>query len=72
MAVLLRDLFQVHVERVLFESAGFLGQRQRREAGPAGDSDRHFGVLRYGRQRSRGDGCGGECDQKRLHECLLG
>ena len=38
-AVLLRDLLDVDVEAVLLEDAGFLGERQRREAGPARNAD---------------------------------
>ena len=51
-AVLLRDLLDRHVEAVLLEDARLLGERQRREAGPAGDADRDLGFLRL---RSHGD-----------------
>jgi hypothetical protein len=47
-AVLLRDLLDRHVQAVLLEQAGLLGQRQRREAGPAGDADVDLGVLGQG------------------------
>ena len=47
-AVLLRDLLDRDVEAVLLEDAGLLGERQRREAGPAGDADRDLGFLRAG------------------------
>jgi hypothetical protein len=51
-AVLLRDLLDRHVEPVLLEDAGFLGQRQRREAGPAGNADGDLGLLRVGGGRA--------------------
>ena len=47
-AVLLRDLLDAHVQPVLLEQPGLLGQRQRREAGPAGDADGDLGFLGRG------------------------
>ncbi len=47
-AVLLRDLLDRHVEAVGLVDAGLLGERDRREAGPAGDADGDLGVLRRG------------------------
>ncbi|CAD5297252.1 hypothetical protein BOSE62_71032 [Bosea sp. 62] len=44
MAVLLRDLLDRDVEAVLGEDAGFLGEHQRREAGPAGNADGDLGL----------------------------
>src|SRR5206468_200738 len=45
-AILLRDHLERYVESVLLEDTGFLGERQRRESGPAGHADRNLGVLR--------------------------
>ncbi len=73
----LRDLLDGHVEAVLREDAGLLGQRERREAGPPGNPDGNLGALRRGR---RGEERRGECsddspdrchDLLRLTECML-
>ena len=48
-AARLRDLLDGHVEAVLGEDAGLLGERQRREAGPAGNADRDLGLRQCGR-----------------------
>src|SRR5207244_5500068 len=45
-AILLRDHLERYVESILLEDAGFLGERQRGESGPAGHADRDRGVLR--------------------------
>ena len=44
MAARLRDFLDGHVEAVLGENAGLLGERQRRKAGPARNADIHFGL----------------------------
>ena len=62
-AVLLRDLLDRHVEAVLLEDAGLLGERQRREAGPARHADRDLGFLGRGR-RERGTGEARERDER--------
>jgi hypothetical protein len=46
MPVLLRDLLDGHVEAVLLEDAGLVGERKRRKPGPSGDSDADLDVLR--------------------------
>jgi len=41
-AARLRDFLDGHVEAVLGEDAGLLGQRERRKAGPSGNADDHL------------------------------
>src|SRR5205085_10974305 len=68
-AILLRNLLDRHVEAVLLEEARFLGQGERREAGPARDADRDLGVLRL---RGGGEERGaGEREEVLLHETYL-
>ena len=65
MAAGLRHLDDVHVEAVLLEDAGLLGERQRRKAGPARHADGNLGFLRPG--RAQGEGEDGERDEGLLH-----
>src|SRR6185295_9195410 len=65
MAVLLRDLLDRHVEAVLLEQARFLGERERREAGPAGDADGDLGLLGVG--EAGGERGHGQRDELLLH-----
>jgi hypothetical protein len=44
-AVLLRNHLERHVEAVLLEDPGILGEREGLESGPAGHADRDFGFL---------------------------
>ncbi len=57
--ILLRNHLDVDVDTVLLEDAGFVGQRQRRETGPAAHAQRDLRGLRLrgacGTQR--GDDC---------------
>src|SRR5438445_7394065 len=59
MAVLLRDLFDRHIEAVLLEDAGLVCERKRRKAGPSRNTDGDLDVLCdgwRGHQESRGCG----------------
>src|SRR3569833_4514007 len=71
MAVLLRDLLQGDVEPVLLEDTRFLGERERRKAGPAGnaDADLHIiGECRRGDQESGGQS-GRHCECPKAAHC---
>jgi hypothetical protein len=46
MTGLLRDHFQGDIKTILFENARFIGQGQRRKAGPAGNPNRHRRIRR--------------------------
>src|SRR4029077_13769546 len=70
-AVLLRDLLDRHVEALLLEQARFLGERERREAGPARDGDRDLGFLGL-RARGGGERGNGEDDQGLVHRGPFG
>src|SRR5690606_27251130 len=52
MAAGLRYLLQCHVEPVLLEDAGLLGERERRKAGPAAIAERDAGLGRCGRGKA--------------------
>ena len=68
----LRDHLDLHVQAVLLEDAGLVGQRERREARPAGHAQRDLGLLSGGGAGGTGQagGRGGQgCD---LEEDCLG
>jgi hypothetical protein len=55
MAILLRNLLDRHIDAILLEDAGLLGERERREAGPPGNADGDFGVLRGSQPLAEGN-----------------
>src|SRR4029077_1934928 len=60
---------QRHVETILLEDAGLAGERERRKAGPARDSDGDLGIIRDG---GGGNQEGGSCGEypKATHDHL--
>src|SRR5262249_53538420 len=63
----LRDLLHRHVEPVLGEDAGLLGEGERREAGPSRNADGDLGALCGGRrgEESRCGKCSGDSPNRR-------
>ena len=72
MAARLRDLLDRHVEAVLGEDAGLLGERERREAGPARNADRDLGLRQRGRGKHGRAEHGGDHGKIDVMDCSPG